>query len=251
MLKRLLPRTPLRLYSTIPFDKKPFPFSRFEPCCPDVHAKSAENGFVPCQAHPIPVVLGKKIDLGTDMTRPDAVRHVMGCVGYDAIEWSRAKVESIAGIMQTIMQTENDWLKTHRPSSQAMVMYTVSETPPIGGNKPDVMIFPEFKMIPSVDPLSIDKESPLYSVLNHIWQNPTLPLPQLDQLEDIDADTIILVCTHERRDMRCGKIGPLIVDEFNRVIKEKGLSKVKVWGTSHFGGNLLKSARGIKVFNNR
>lgn len=235
MLKSLLQKTPLRLYSTIPFDKKPFPFSRFEPCCPDVSSKASENGFVPCQVHPMPAVLGQKIDLESDMIQREGVRHIVPCVGYDALEWTRAKVESIPGIIQTIMQTENSWLKTHRPSAEAMVLYTVSETPI--HNKPDIMLFPEFKVIPSVDPLAIDTGSTLYSVLSHVWQNPTLPLPPMDGLKELEADTVVLVCTHARRDMRCGKLGPLIVDEFNRVIEEKGLTgKVKVWGTSHFGG---------------
>lgn len=235
MLKSFLLKT--RFYSTIPFDKKPFPFSRFEPCCPDVNTKSAENGFIPCQTHHMPAVLGKKIELNEVMTRPSALRHIMPCIGHDALEWTRAKVESVPGIMQTIMNTKNHWLKTHRPSiKDEMVMYTVSDMPSIN-DKPDIMLFPEFKMIPAVDPLSIDTSSILYSVLDHIWQNPTLPLPNVNELQDIEANTIVLVCTHARRDLRCGTLGPLIVDEFNRVIQEKGLSgKVKVWGSSHFGG---------------
>jgi hypothetical protein len=236
----------IRLYSTqIPFDKKPFPFSRFEPCCPDVEAKREENGFVPCQNHPIPEVLGKKIELKESMNRPDSLRHLLACVGPDALEWTRAKVESVPeSIISTIMNYENQWIKTNRSSltgedSSKLILTTISDKPPIKENKPDIMLFPEFKLIPSVDPASIQENTILANVLDHIWKNPKKPFLEenLQELQDIKADTIVLVCNHARRDLRCGKLGPLIIDEFSRIIQEKGLSdKVQVWGTSHFGG---------------
>ncbi|CAO3620059.1 unnamed protein product [Mucor hiemalis] len=244
-----------QLYSTIPFDKKPFPFSRFEPCCPNEEVKKGENGFVPCQSHPMPVVLGKKIELNDDMTRPSSLRHITPCIGLDALEWTRSKVEAIPGITQTIMNTQSDWIKSHRhlttPQDDRLVLSTVSERPPIVKDKPDIMLFPEFKIIPSVDASHIEPNSTLYSILDQIWKNNNAPLKQLNELQDIQADTVVLVCTHARRDLRCGKLGPLIVDEFNRIIREKGLTeKVEVWGTSHFGGhkfagNLIIHQRGL------
>ncbi|EPB90573.1 hypothetical protein HMPREF1544_02634 [Mucor circinelloides 1006PhL] len=245
-----------RFYSThqIPFDKKPFPFSRFEACCPDAEAKQAENGFVPCKSHPFPPVLGKKIDMTDPMTRPTSIRHLVGCIGSDAMEWTRAKVEAIPGIMQSIMTTENQWLKENRPQvpGDKIVLATVSERPAVS-NKPDVMLFPEFKVFQGVSSSNgvIDHDSSFYHALESIWQNPYNPLPPLEDWQDIKADTVVLVCTHARRDLRCGKLGPLIVDEFNRVIQEKGLQdRVEVWGTSHFGGhkfagNLIIHQRGL------
>lgn len=241
-----------RLYSTthqIPFDTKPFPFSRFEACCPDADAKQAENGFVPCKSHPFPPVLGKKIDMTDPMTRPTSIRHIVGCIGSDAMEWTRAKVETVPGIMQSIMTTENQWLKENRQAQapgdgEKSVLATVAERPAAVADIPDVMLFPEFKVFqgaPSTNGV-IDQSSSLYHALASIWQNPCNALPPLEQeqgWQDIKADTVVLVCTHARRDLRCGKLGPLIVDEFNRVIQEKGLQdKVEVWGTSHFGGKL-------------
>lgn len=231
-----------RFYSThqIPFDKKPFPFSRFQACCPDAEAEQAENGFVPCKSHPFPPVLGKKIDMTDPMTRPTSIRHLVGCIGSDAMEWTRAKVEAVPGIMQSIMTTENQWLKENRPQvpGDKIVLATVSERPAVS-NKPDVMLFPEFKVFQGVSSTNgvIDHDSSFYHALESIWQNPYNPLPPREDWQDIKADTVVLVCTHARRDLRCGKLGPLIVDEFNRVIEEKGLQdRVEVWGTSHFGG---------------
>lgn len=245
--RQLLKSTNLnRLYTTsrIPFDKKPFGFSRFEPCCPDANVKQAENGFIPCQQHPIPEVLGKKVDMIDDMTRPSSLRHLVGSVGYDALEWTRSKVEAVpGGIMQTMMTAENQWLKNHRPSVGAeykQILSTVSERPPTDGHRPDILLFPEFKLIPSVETVngSLPENSILYKVLDTMWHNPRQSIDsQMERLKDIQADTVVLVCTHGRRDLRCGRLGPLIVDEFRRLIQEKGLQeKVEVWGTSHFGG---------------
>ncbi|CEP16425.1 hypothetical protein [Parasitella parasitica] len=228
----------LRCYSThsVPFDEKPFPFSRFEPCCPDAEAKQAKNGYIPCKSHPFPNVLGRKIDMTDPMTRPAGVRHLVGCIGADAMEWTRAKVEAIPGIMQSLITTENQWLKDHRPQvpSDKSVLATVAERPTTS-HRPDVMLFPEFKLFQGVSSTNgiIDSGSPLYSALKSIWQNPYNSLPPQKEWQDIKA------------------LGPLIVDEFNRVIKEKGLQdKVEVWGTSHFGGhkfagNLIIHQRGL------
>ncbi|GAN04672.1 conserved hypothetical protein [Mucor ambiguus] len=247
-----------KLYSTahqIPFDSKPFPFSRFEACCPDAEAKQAKNGFVPCKSHPFPLVLGKKIDMTDPMTRPAGIRHIVGCIGSDAMEWTRAKVEAVPGIMQSIMATENQWLKENRPqvASEKSVLATVAERPAAVSNTPDVMLFPEFKVFQGVSSTNgvIDQNSSFYHALASIWQNPFNPLPSLEGWQDIKSDTVVLVCTHARRDLRCGKLGPLIVDEFKQVIQEKGLQdRVEVWGTSHFGGhkfagNLIIHQRGL------
>ncbi|KAI9473973.1 MAG: Sucrase/ferredoxin-like-domain-containing protein [Benjaminiella poitrasii] len=237
-------------HNSIPFDTKPFPFTRFEPCCPSTTDATAPNGYIPCQNHPIPNVLGKKIDMTDDMTRAPTLRHLVACIGPDALEWSRSKVEAVDGILQTMQNAENIWLKTHTPTQQEdqLVLTTAAEKPSSSeAHKTDILLFPEFKKITTA-PNTIDPN--LYQVLSSIWQDPHKSLPNVEW-QDIEADTVILVCTHARRDLRCGKIGPLIVDEFNRVIEQRSLQgKVEVWGTSHFGGhkwagNLIIHQRGL------
>jgi hypothetical protein len=249
-IRQLFRSIPRHFYttSTIPFDKKPFSFSRFEPCCPDANAKQADNGFVPCQQHPIPAVLGKKIDMTDNMIRPSSLRHLVGSIGYDALEWTRSKVESVpGGIMQIMMTTENYWLRNHRSSTSRedkQILSTVSDRPPMDGQRPDILMFPEFKLIPSVETINghLPENSILYKVLDSMWRNPQKSIDSnMEGLKDIQADTVVLVCTHGRRDLRCGRLGPLIVDEFRRLIKQNGLEKkVEVWGTSHFGGKSIE-----------
>lgn len=57
---------------------------------------------------------------------------------------------------------------------------------------------------------------------------------------------VIVICSHKRRDKRCGITGPLLKDEFDKVLKEKGLDVeshrnegVAVFLSSHTGGNLI------------
>lgn len=228
-----------RRYSSIPFDSKPFPFHRFEPCCPEADVKPAPNGYVPCKTHPIPDALGKKIELTEPMSRPDSLRHLVGCVGYEADEWTRSHCNTVPGIMQSLEETNVKWLKTNTPDGKfnKQILVTVAEREPMDGKRPDVMLFPEFKMIPSIDISQglISETSSLYPVIDSVWNNPNNALPEGIQWQDIEADTVVLVCTHGRRDLRCGYLGPPIVTEFNKQAKSMGI-KLEAWGTCHFGG---------------
>lgn len=48
----------------------------------------------------------------------------------------------------------------------------------------------------------------------------------------------VFVCTHKKRDKRCGVAGPLILDEFIKVRKELQIEKhLGIFGISHIGGH--------------
>jgi len=49
--------------------------------------------------------------------------------------------------------------------------------------------------------------------------------------------THIFVCNHKIRDKRCGVIGNLVIEEFQRCIEQKHLTDVHVYGASHTGGH--------------
>ena len=53
--------------------------------------------------------------------------------------------------------------------------------------------------------------------------------------QDIGKD-LILVCGHTQRDVRCGKIAPILVDQFKKSLKDRGLD-VDVGVVSHIGGH--------------
>ncbi|KAI5962678.1 AIM32 [Candida pseudojiufengensis] len=49
---------------------------------------------------------------------------------------------------------------------------------------------------------------------------------------------LIVTCGHAKRDIRCGQLGPLITNEFNKVLKEKNLKDNTYLGQiSHIGGH--------------
>jgi len=63
-------------------------------------------------------------------------------------------------------------------------------------------------------------------------------------IEKMPYKTVIVICSHRRRDKRCGITGPLLKDEFNKILKEKGLDPetahndgVGVFLSSHTGGH--------------
>ncbi|KAH6573314.1 hypothetical protein BASA50_007902 [Batrachochytrium salamandrivorans] len=59
--------------------------------------------------------------------------------------------------------------------------------------------------------------------------------------------TTIMVCTHKKRDKRCGVAGPMLIKEFGKSVKELGMEpNVGIFGVSHFGGH--RFAGGLIVY---
>lgn len=55
-------------------------------------------------------------------------------------------------------------------------------------------------------------------------------------------ETVVVVCTHMGRDVRCGVVGGEVLAEFARVVKQRGLEgrgvgRVTVLGSSHLSGH--------------
>ncbi|OAD67210.1 hypothetical protein PHYBLDRAFT_67346 [Phycomyces blakesleeanus NRRL 1555(-)] len=236
----------------IPFDTKPFPLGRFEPCCPAPSSPASQNGFVPCSKHSMPAVLGRKIDLTDPMPTRGSDRHVVVCIGPNGAEWDKAKVEALkGGMVWRLNEKESAWMKEgNRPLPDKEILTTVCDRPEMHANGVDVIFFPDFKIYSSIQPdsLSSSSESSFLSTMKSVWQNPS---NRVSGGEEVTADTVILVCTHTMRDKRCGVLGPLIVDEFKRVLKEKNLLKtpngkggVEVWGHK-FAGNIIIHQKGL------
>jgi hypothetical protein len=54
---------------------------------------------------------------------------------------------------------------------------------------------------------------------------------------DIGNEALIFVCSHPKRDKRCGVAGPLLIAEFRQNLQAKGISNVAVSAVSHVGGH--------------
>ncbi|KAJ3129760.1 hypothetical protein HK098_000129 [Nowakowskiella sp. JEL0407] len=55
--------------------------------------------------------------------------------------------------------------------------------------------------------------------------------------EDTELNCVILVCTHKKRDKRCGVSGPLLSSQFEMTASEEKMKGVGVYGVSHIGGH--------------
>ncbi|KAI8902791.1 Sucrase/ferredoxin-like-domain-containing protein [Globomyces pollinis-pini] len=63
----------------------------------------------------------------------------------------------------------------------------------------------------------------------------------------VTSKAYILVCTHKRRDKRCGVAGPMLVKEFSKEADNLGMKdSISLFGVSHFGGH--KFAGNIIVY---
>ncbi|KAF0411893.1 sucrase/ferredoxin-like family protein [Gigaspora margarita] len=112
----------------------------------------------------------------------------------------------------------------------------------------DILLFPDNILIRNVSP----KDS---SEFYKKFLSSSMDAPSLDEkglsissfnftVEPMPYKAVIVICSHKRRDKRCGITGPILKDEFNKVLKEKGLDVesnnndgVAVFLSSHTGGH--------------
>lgn len=56
--------------------------------------------------------------------------------------------------------------------------------------------------------------------------------------EELPWERLVLICSHASRDKRCGRAGPILINEFNKQLTSHTSSnKVAVFGSSHIGGH--------------
>jgi len=120
-------------------------------------------------------------------------------------------------------------------------------------------ILPSFKYIPYLPRVSFDsvqalvkgyllpnKLSPAHDTLSPIHRDRLLRSEEQQQflygVQDV-KDVLVLICGHGGRDMRCGIMGPILRDEFERLLPEKGVRVLKgpVEIPSSESGSLLGS----------
>ncbi|GES76925.1 sucrase/ferredoxin domain protein [Rhizophagus clarus] len=73
--------------------------------------------------------------------------------------------------------------------------------------------------------------------------------------EPMPYKAVVLICSHMHRDKRCGVTAPLLKDEFDKILKDKGLDVesrndgIAVYMSSHIGGH--KFAGNVIVYRER
>lgn len=113
-------------------------------------------------------------------------------------------------------------------------------------NAYDVLIFPDNIIISNV---TLEKADDFYD----LFLSTPLPTAPIDiefmMLDDRMDDmkihkcpykTILLLCSHRKRDKRCGITAPILSQELDHVLREKNLSEhdAAVLMVSHIGGTM-------------
>lgn len=73
----------------------------------------------------------------------------------------------------------------------------------------------------------------LSSYMKGSWESEQIPH---EKEENHDKKTVVLICSHMKRDKRCGVLGPMIANEFYKLFKEKNID-AKIHEVSHVGGH--------------
>ncbi|EMG47458.1 AIM32 Altered inheritance of mitochondria protein 32 [Candida maltosa Xu316] len=213
-----------------------------------------DTGCTYCQAD-IPSDL--PIDYETSLTRTSAVptKHVM-ILSQTPVNKLPSKIELIPG---SIPNEIIKYKKLYQTNTQRVLISniflnnqkSVLDNYGVSGGKQLVMLYPDMKIIKfQMNHLDQFVQKYLFSKQEPVY-NPFAPAATDDSkdsddiiVEDenfeefsIDKD-MILTCGHKARDLRCGIISPLLLNEIDSVLKKKNMEDdVYVGEISHIGGH--------------
>ncbi|KAJ3005790.1 hypothetical protein HKX48_000465 [Thoreauomyces humboldtii] len=182
-----------------------------------------------CETHPqIPAYLQKKIDptLPLANSMKPYKRHILVTEGTSS-RWPERLDSSSATLTNVIGECVEGRDRKDRTITTA--------ADPMGedvAEEGEVLLFPDMVAVKGVNAENA-------SAFVEGWMGEDRKLGGEGGLETrkLEGKAWIFVCTHKKRDKRCGVAGPLLVDEFRKGIKEMGMeSEVFVYGCSHFGG---------------
>ncbi len=144
-------------------------------------------------------------------------RHIIVCSGRS--DWA-AKIEDDGGFVKTLAGVIG------KEAGNDAIKLTACDLPGIGQGE-TVLIFPDRVCIRGLS------ESTIPNLIHYVQQGSNQGL----KIEPF-AQQLILVCRHEKRDVRCGLAGPGIIQKMEAILAHKGLSEqVVVAGSSHLGGH--------------
>lgn len=205
----------------------------------------------PCSAHEqLPLTMAKRIDQGPMLHSFKPYFHHLLLRSGTSNSWPERveeETESLAEIYskklgvskKRIMVTvfdENDSLSLLSPESTKALIF------PAGLQVSEELV--------SIANGAADK---LVDVLlasaqvDHVPSNQSLDLESLSLPEiPTSIKSFVLVCAHMKRDKKCGVAGPMLIKEFKKSLKERGLA-VPTLAISHIGGH--KYAGNVIVYN--
>ncbi|KAJ3085109.1 hypothetical protein HK102_000316 [Quaeritorhiza haematococci] len=105
-----------------------------------------------------------------------------------------------------------------------------------GVDEVELIVFPEKIRYPRITATSA--EAVVRSILLSASPAVDPSAPSLAQSLPLELTAYVFICAHKKRDKRCGVAGPMLISEFEKVLKDMGLDKrVRVFACSHTGGH--------------
>ncbi|ORY52341.1 Sucraseferredoxin-like protein [Rhizoclosmatium globosum] len=161
---------------------------------------------IPVATDPCLTSLVKTIDMCQPMSIKPYKRHLM-FAGGNGLNWSNDISDDL---------TDESSCQTPEGDSEGSERVdTVSQT--------EVFLFPQYKGLRG---MKLCHGLEASTVVSEWVGKGTVP-EKIDTAEvvDLEMDAYVFVCTHKKRDKRCGITGPILVNEFNQTLGDLGLSE--------------------------
>ncbi|KAI8093571.1 Sucrase/ferredoxin-like-domain-containing protein [Halteromyces radiatus] len=178
----------------------------------------------PCEEHSTyPSYLDIKTDRSVAGTTKPYSRHILIATGQS--DWAKKiehdKENTIASL-----------LLSSRPDRSTMITCSslVSLHSTVPGSQ-DLLVFPDNFILANV---TADNVQQLRSILNNDDIQPTDIL-----IKPNPYSHLLLICSHRRRDKRCGVTAPILAREFDHILRSKQLDEVEIVMVSHIGGHKI------------
>jgi len=154
-------------------------------------------------------------------------KHFIICSGTDSDSWG-AKIERDEG---SFAQMAKEAISVRKADIPFKFKLTNSdERSKAGEGLTDLIVFPE-----CIRYIGVTAETMPFIVEDHMVNGRISPRVKYEEFKS----SLVLVCCHNNRDTRCGFQGPLIVQAFERLLKERNIGEdsVMVRQSSHLGGH--------------
>ncbi|AEO56807.1 hypothetical protein MYCTH_2302132 [Thermothelomyces thermophilus ATCC 42464] len=175
-------------------------------------------------------------------------QHVLVCTGKD--DWPSRIEEDNAGdnLVADLRELVGPRGKFNDPFHNISILASSFPSSPAPKQRPElqtssVYILPQFKYVPFLPRVSFDSVEalvrgylqpealhPMHDGLSPIHRDRLLRKPAYQSLlwgvRDV-REVVVLICGHGGRDRRCGIYGPLLRDEFEKRLPEKGVEVLK------------------------
>ncbi|KAI8343420.1 Sucrase/ferredoxin-like-domain-containing protein [Chlamydoabsidia padenii] len=185
----------------------------------------------PCHDHEAyPSYLDIKTDRNIAATTKPYSRHIL--IATSQSDWPK-KIEhdtdTLAGAL----------ISTRPDRSTMITCSSLVSTHSTSPGSQDLMIFPDNIVVANV---TADNIHSLWSYLQarETTKDDNTPPPDGLLIKPNPYSSLLLLCSHRRRDKRCGVTAPILSREFDHILREKdNMDNVEIVMVSHIGGHKI------------